>query len=115
MLINRTLHNTDDHLRNFSLIQYPDGWRLSPVYDVVPDFTLSSDHQLTVLGSTYLPTIESAEAIKAGQALGLTRSNTPQIIERVKTVTSNWIDILLEAGLSENELAFARKIVTDVR
>ncbi len=113
MLINRALHNTDDHLRNFSLIQYPDGWRLSPVYDVVPDYTLSSEHQLAVLGSAYLPTLESTEAVKAGQALGLTRPNSLKIIERIRTVISTWSDILLEAGLTESELVFARKVVIE--
>lgn len=112
MLINQALHNTDDHLRNFSLIQYPDGWRLSPVYDVVPDATLSSEHQLAVLGSTYLPSLQSAEAIKAGQALGLTQPNASKIIEKIKNTISSWDDILLEANLSKSERVFARKVVT---
>ena len=115
MLINGAVHNTDDHLRNFSLIQYPDGWRLSPVYDVVPDYTLSSEHQLAVLGSTYLPSLESTEAIKAGQVLGLTQPNAIQIIKRIQNVTADWDLILQEAELNEDELVFANKIVSTPR
>lgn len=111
MLINCAVHNTDDHLRNFSLIQYPQGWRLSPVYDVVPDFDLSSEHQLAVAGSKFLPSLASPEAIKAGQSLGLTKPNCIKIIEKIQTTVLTWNEILTEAELSEDELIFARKLI----
>ncbi len=36
LLVNAYLRNTDDHLRNHALINDGTGWRLSPVFDVVP-------------------------------------------------------------------------------
>jgi serine/threonine-protein kinase HipA len=31
------VHNTDDHLRNHGFLLCPDGWRISPAYDLNPD------------------------------------------------------------------------------
>lgn len=36
LLVNSYLHNTDDHLRNHALVDRGAGWRLSPIFDVVP-------------------------------------------------------------------------------
>jgi serine/threonine-protein kinase HipA len=37
MLFNCRIHNTDDHLRNHAFIRDRAGWRLSPVFDIVPN------------------------------------------------------------------------------
>ncbi|WP_237050138.1 type II toxin-antitoxin system HipA family toxin [Microvirga ossetica] len=37
LLVNASLHNTDDHLRNHAVINTGEGWELSPVFDVVPN------------------------------------------------------------------------------
>lgn len=36
LLVNAYLRNTDDHLRNHAFIHDGAGWRLSPVFDIVP-------------------------------------------------------------------------------
>ncbi|MFK5596159.1 type II toxin-antitoxin system HipA family toxin [Methylobacterium sp. HMF5984] len=36
LLLNSYLHNTDDHLRNHAFVDKGDGWKLSPVFDLVP-------------------------------------------------------------------------------
>lgn len=36
MVFNAAVTNNDDHPRNHALLRHSDGWRLSPVYDVVP-------------------------------------------------------------------------------
>ncbi|GAB6039924.1 type II toxin-antitoxin system HipA family toxin [Endothiovibrio diazotrophicus] len=36
LLFNVALCNTDDHLRNFTFLHDPAGWRLSPAYDLTP-------------------------------------------------------------------------------
>ncbi|WP_244527078.1 HipA domain-containing protein [Methylobacterium sp. 275MFSha3.1] len=36
LLVNAYLRNTDDHLRNHAFINDGAGWRLSPVFDIVP-------------------------------------------------------------------------------
>jgi len=37
MLFNCAIHNTDDHLRNHAFIRDNAGWRLSPVFDILPN------------------------------------------------------------------------------
>ena len=36
LLLNCFLNNTDDHLHNHAFIDDGHGWRLSPVFDIVP-------------------------------------------------------------------------------
>lgn len=36
LLLNAYLHNTDDHLRNHAFINDGNGWKLAPVFDLVP-------------------------------------------------------------------------------
>lgn len=44
MLFNRAIHNTDDHERNFSLINDGSGYRLSPAYDMVLSLSRGEYH-----------------------------------------------------------------------
>ncbi|APR68583.1 hypothetical protein CN03_17545 [Thalassolituus oleivorans] len=65
VIINMAVRNTDDHLRNFSFISDGLGWRLSPVYDVVPNKDMATEHQLSCLRSHYLPSL--TDALMAGK------------------------------------------------
>ena len=66
-LFNKTLNNTDDHLRNFSFINKGKGYQLSPAYDVLPSDTIGAYHQLT-LRQGFIPTLEQADKlIKQGR------------------------------------------------
>jgi serine/threonine-protein kinase HipA len=48
MVFNILVSNDDDHLRNYAFLYDPDGegWRLSPLYDVVPKPQLASERML---------------------------------------------------------------------
>ena len=50
LLLNVMIVNTDDHLKNFSMIFDGDGWKLSPAFDLVPNIGLNAracvTHQL---------------------------------------------------------------------
>lgn len=61
-LFNVALNNTDDHLRNFSMINRGSGYQLSPAYDVVPSDTIGGFHQLTMNGR-FIPTLERADQL----------------------------------------------------
>jgi serine/threonine protein kinase HipA of HipAB toxin-antitoxin module len=49
MVFNILVTNDDDHLRNHGFLHAPKGWRLSPLYDVVPKPQVGSERTL-VLG-----------------------------------------------------------------
>ena len=48
MVFNALINNCDDHLRNHGLIAAGAGWRLSPVYDLVPAPTVSHEVRLAL-------------------------------------------------------------------
>lgn len=113
MLINMAVRNTDDHLRNFSFISDGLGWRLSPVYDVVPNEDMATEHQLSCLRSHYLPSL--TDALMAGKrCFGLGPSDANAVIENVCGAIQEWPAIVKEAGMNENDQAFALKVVSHI-
>ncbi len=101
LLINSALRNTDDHLRNFSLLHDGVGWRLSPAYDIVPDETMGAYHQITLSGKPFLPAIENA--VDAGKALGLGKAASQRVEKRVTDALAQWSGLLKQAGVDGAE------------
>lgn len=60
MIFNILVSNTDDHLKNHSLIYNESGWRLSPLYDVVP-FPQGGETKMLALGVGSLGRIATLE------------------------------------------------------
>lgn len=98
LLINSVIGNTDDHLRNFSLVHDGTGWRLSPAYDIVPGEANEVFHQLTLEGKPYLPGVDNAA--RAGKALGLGKTASLRVGEAVENALRSWPDLLSEAGVA---------------
>lgn len=46
------VNNTDDHARNHGVLRDQGRWRLSPVFDVNPDFNLRTPHATTLDGKS---------------------------------------------------------------
>jgi serine/threonine-protein kinase HipA len=82
MLANGVIHNTDDHLRNFSFVQDEIGWRLSPAYDVVPVKGIGQYHQILFNRNPWLPRLD--EAASAAKAFGLGRAQGEKIATRIR-------------------------------
>lgn len=102
LLINSELNNVDDHLRNFSMLHDGRGWRLSPAYDIVPDPSTGSYHQLTLAQSEILPKLKQAE--KAAKALGVNEADAKILAGKIRVALENWNDLLIEAGASERDI-----------
>jgi serine/threonine-protein kinase HipA len=109
IFINSELKNTDDHLRNFSLLNKGNGWELSPVYDIVPDPTIGEYHQIQLLSKDYLPTLE--QAVEAGRALGIDAETSKQIANNVANALAQWDEILDGTDASDADLVALKKIV----
>ena len=99
MLINQVLSNSDDHLRNFSMMQTEQGWQLAPVYDVVPQQFYPAEHACMFNGSGYLPKLVDAEL--SGKRLGLSKKDILDVKERVENALSHWRMLLKEKGISD--------------
>ena len=101
MLLNILVTNDDDHLRNHGFLFDGEGWRLSPLYDVVPKPQLGLERRL-VLGvgpEGRNATIENALAGAAVFDLG--HDDAKAIAENMsRTVATRWEKLFIEAGIS---------------
>lgn len=92
MIFNILVSNDDDHLRNhaFLLDSQTRGWRLSPVYDVMPRATLASERflHLAVGPKGRLADLDNAYAAK--ERFGLLGSDALQIMDRVWRTVRQW-------------------------
>jgi len=102
MLFNKCLNNTDDHLRNFSFILEDDGWRLSPVYDIVPSLVHGSYHQLAFNYSEILPSLE--DAIRYRKKFSLSEREAKNIIVKIKAVMVDWKAHFTRCGVSAKDI-----------
>ena len=101
MLLNILVTNDDDHLRNHGFLFDGEGWRLSPLYDVVPKPQLGLERRL-VLGvgpEGRNATIENALAGAAVFDLG--PDDAKAIAEDMsRIVATRWEQLFTEAGIS---------------
>jgi serine/threonine-protein kinase HipA len=99
LMINQALANTDDHLRNFSMIKLEKGWKLSPAYDVLSQQLFSTEHAIGFNGSVYLPKLE--DGIATGKTLGVSPKKAEIVMNNIKRGLSEWPSILMKAGVDD--------------
>lgn len=92
MVFNILISNDDDHLRNHAFLLDPDGrgWRLSPLYDVLPRPQLAEERvlQLSVGPQGRRATLDNA---LAGAGLfGLLPADAARIMDQMARVTGRW-------------------------
>lgn len=92
MVFNILVSNDDDHLRNHAFLYDPasDGWRLSPLYDVVPRPQVAQERvlHLAVGPQGRVATLDNA---RGGAGLfGLHPPQAEQIIQRVARAVNSW-------------------------
>jgi len=115
MVFNILVSNDDDHLRNHAFLYdaHGKGWRLSPVYDVVPRPQVAQERMLhlAVGPKGRLATLDNA---RGGAGLfGLHPPQAEQIVERVAGTVRHWRErfekLEVPARLSDQlESAFRR-------
>lgn len=88
MVFNAIIGNTDDHLKNFTMIRDETGYRLSPAYDLLPDIAGRREHVLMFEHDHFVQNLAVLERI--GRACGIRKSR--EVIDQVKTVIANWRD-----------------------
>ncbi|WP_209783090.1 type II toxin-antitoxin system HipA family toxin [Azospirillum agricola] len=92
LLLNCFLNNTDDHLHNHGFIDDGDGWRLSPVFDVVPQA-----RRALVLRPARHRSAEAdpSKALEAHEAFGLSREEADECYARIRAAAASfpkWLD-----------------------
>ena len=104
---NVAVHNTDDHFRNHGFLLTPQGWTLSPAYDMNPTL---NDYQSLLINST---TNESNLQIllDSAEEYMITSNDAQKIIEEVLSALKQWIPIATRLGISKREIdMFGSKI-----
>jgi len=109
MLFNRAINNTDDHERNFSLINEGDGYRMSPGYDMVPSL---SKGNYPVAGYQYSPWAPKAsEVSKHGKIFGLPKTIVKQIAEQVIHAVEQWSVLAEKNKVSEKDINNIKRVL----
>lgn len=119
MVFNILVSNDDDHLRNHAFLFDPvgQGWRLSPLYDVVPRPQVAQERMLhlAVGPQGRLATLDNALA--AGGLFGLLPSDAARIIDRVARSVRSWRQTFDELRVPERlcgQLASAFRRPADI-
>ena len=110
MCINICINNTDDHLKNFSLLRDENGWCLSPAYDLVPSLSVGEYHQMGFAYSAVPP--RGDQLITYGvNRFHLRDSQARQIIDEVQVAVANWREEFIQLGVVEDDIEFLNKVI----
>ncbi|WP_235062807.1 type II toxin-antitoxin system HipA family toxin [Indibacter alkaliphilus] len=89
--------NTDDHLRNHGFLLTPEGWILSPAYDINP---VETGRGLKLNISENDNSLDLGLAMEVHEFFRLNTREAEQIINTVKTSIKKWRDLANRYGIS---------------
>jgi len=90
LLVNCLIVNTDDHLKNFSMVQDGNGgWRFSPAYDLVGNLWGMDTHTMPIAGRTSDFTMSDLQ--KAGRELGVPAGKVDEEIARAMNFGADYL------------------------
>ena len=100
LIFNILISNTDDHLRNHGFILTPEGWRLSPAFDLNPSIdkeglALNIDMDKNSLD------IDLAKSV--GAYFRMEKIEMDSVIDQVRSVVSGWQKLAAEIGIPRGE------------
>ncbi|WP_379968412.1 type II toxin-antitoxin system HipA family toxin [Epilithonimonas sp. UC225_85] len=100
IIFNICISNTDDHLRNHGFLLTPQGWVLSPAYDLNPSVDKDGLALNIDMDSNSLD-LDLAKEV--GQFFRLGEKEMDSIIEKTVNVVRDWVNIANEIGISRSE------------
>src|ERR1700726_4748482 len=105
MAFNILVGNDDDHLRNHAFLFDGRGWRLSPLYDVVPRPHVGSNGRLILAVGDRGHEATLANALTGAATYGLQREEAATLLEDLRVrVNARWKAALVEAKISEVDI-----------
>lgn len=107
MVFNAVIGNTDDHLKNFWMLQDGRDFRLSPAFDLVPDIGERIEHALAFLHGQRAPARSDLLAI--AKAWGVKRA--PEILEEVLATARGFRRVARRLGVAAESV---REIGADI-
>lgn len=105
MVFNILVTNNDDHLRNHAFLYDAEGrgWRLSPLYDVVPSPEVGTDRFLNLGVGPHGRAARLDNALAGAGAFGMRRRAAADAIEELVTRTRTWRNTFDACGVSERD------------
>jgi serine/threonine-protein kinase HipA len=105
LVFNILISNTDDHLRNHGfLYEGPDGWRLSPAYDLNPVPVDIKPRILTTAINEDDNTASLTLALEVAGYFGLETAKAREIAAQVGKAVAKWREEAARHGISKNEI-----------
>ena len=106
IVFNMAISNIDDHLRNHGFILTPDGWCLSPLYDVNP---VPYGDELSLNVSEEDPSISVELAIETSEYYGFSKNEAETEAQKILTVVKdNWERLASKYGISRSNIEYMR-------
>ena len=105
IVFNICVSNTDDHLRNHGFILTPQGWVLSPAYDINPIET-GAGLKLNISESDNALSLELAMEVHPYFRISATKAE--EIIMKVKEAVQQWRRVATKYGISRAECELKR-------
>ena len=106
MVFNILCNNIDDHLRNHGFVwdTKGSGWRLSPLYDVVPFPQLAQERYLAIGVGTAGRLATLRNALSEASSFGLSPHEAFGLASAMQQqVKANWRQVFKDAGLSTGD------------
>jgi len=100
IIFNMLISNTDDHLRNHGFILTPQGWRLSPAFDINPSVD-KDGMALNIDMDNNSLNLELAQSV--GVYFRLSENEMKTIIDEVMLSVAEWKKIAQEIGIPRSE------------
>jgi len=106
MVFNILVSNDDDHLRNHGYLfdAGAPGWRLSPLYDVVPKPQVAHERSLVLGVGPRGRAATLDNAVEGSGQFGLTAHAAAAIVDEMGRVVRQWRVAFAESGVSEPEM-----------
>ncbi|MBO9199543.1 MULTISPECIES: type II toxin-antitoxin system HipA family toxin [Niastella] len=101
IVFNICVSNSDDHLRNHGFLLTPQGWMLSPAFDINP-IPLSTGLSLNI--SEHSNELDLDLAREVGEKFRLDKVKREEIINRVTKTVSHWKEVAGRIGISRGEM-----------
>jgi serine/threonine-protein kinase HipA len=105
MAFNILVGNDDDHLRNHAFLFDGRGWRLSPLYDVVPKPRAGLTGSLILAAGERGHEATLTNALTGAAAFGLKKDEATNLLEELRLlINARWQSALSEAGIPTVEI-----------
>ena len=104
IVFNMLVSNTDDHLRNHGFLRAPQGWRLSPAYDLnpVPVDVKPRIHALAIDEIDGTASLDTA--MEVAPMFGIAEDDARAIAAEVGRAVRGWRDAAARFGMTPDQI-----------